>query len=110
MKKKLVLFITIFSALMPLSVHGDCGNLGCVDVKIENIYVTANSNVLVMTSGDETSLGCTETTGKYLVLDTDDKNSNLIYSSILAARTAEREIKFVIKSGSSNCSISRVEY
>ncbi len=114
MNKSISKIMIALAILVPGIAHSSCGTQSCSNVTIENIYTTADGNVLIMTSGDETTLGCTQTSGKYVTLDTTSPNSNLIYSGLLASRMANREVKIVIQSssvsGSAICRISRVEF
>lgn len=96
--------------MISAAAFADCGTYACTNVKIEKLYVTATTNILVMTSGNEANLNCTGTSGKYVRLNLDNKNGALIYSTLLAARTADNFVKIVIVDGSDKCDISRVEY
>jgi hypothetical protein len=65
---------------------------------------------LVLTSGDESKLNCTGTDGNYVTLNTADKNHQLVYSALLAARTSNKPMQINVVAGSSGCLIERVEY
>ncbi len=61
------------------------------------------------TSGDESKLTCGNG-GAYVTLNTDDKNSKEIYSTLLTARTTNKPLQINIFENSVGCMIERIEY
>lgn len=105
--KILSVFITLS---FPVISVAECQSTSCDNVNIENLYITSSSNILVTTSGTESSLNCSGTDGKYLTLDTNSKNSKEIYAALLSARTINQPMQIVINKESSGCIIKRVEF
>lgn len=110
MKIPVKLITLMFLAICSTPSKAICESNSCWDVKIENLYVTAQSNIIVTTSGDESVLPCSGTDGKYVTLNTEHKNSDYIYSTLLAARTADKSVQIVVYPGSEGCIIDRIEY
>ncbi len=105
--KRIVFFIVFLFTVG--NVQADCSSLGCQNVAVENLYVTATSSTLVMTSGDESQLNCSGTDGRYVTLNVNDPQHELIYSALLTAMAMQKNIQVNIVPGSVGCTIQRVE-
>lgn len=109
-KRFYFLLFIIFAVFNSAYSFAECASTSCVGVVIENLYIRANGSILVITSGDESQLTCSGTDGTYFTLDTSSTNSNLIYSALLAAQTANKQIQINTSKDSVGCVISRIEY
>ncbi len=87
-----------------------CASTACTDVAIENLYIRASGDILVITSGDESQLTCSGTDGTYFTLDNNTENSDKIYAALIAAQTANKKIQINTTQGSNGCVINRIEY
>lgn len=82
-----------------------CGTKGCAGM-IERIYMPNTDYIYIGTDEDETILNCVAVSGVYMTLNRSHRNFSEIYSAMLAAQHAGKEMYFRISEGSSNCSIS----
>ncbi len=108
MSKKYFVFLVLL--LSTNYVNADCSGNSCNSVYVDLLYVRASGDVSVGTSGTETGLNCTPggTNGVYLKLYKSDLSSDFIYSTLLAAQMANRQVKIRISEGSSDCHISYI--
>lgn len=85
-----------------------CTAISCYS-KIERLYVRANGSILVrpMDGGLE-NLNCTPVSGKYLALRTSEQNFKELYSLLLSAALAKRQINIRITDGSTDCRIGYI--
>ena len=86
----------------------DCSANACGTVHVERLYVNAEGLIYVATSGTETSLSCTPVSGKYLTLVTTATNADEVFSTLLAAQLADKQVTIRIVTSSSNCSIAYI--
>lgn len=107
---KLKLFAIFIPFMLSAEVMANCAGTYCANVKVENLYTTTTGNILLMTSGDESKLTCSGTDGSYVTLNTDDRNSDKVFSILLAAKTADKAVGVRITANSGGCEIQRVEY
>ncbi len=84
-----------------------CNNTGCIST-ISLLYTTANGPVYIGTPQDEKLANCTPVKNVYFTLNTNSKNAQEIYSTLLAAYMAGKKVKLRIIEGSSNCELSYV--
>lgn len=107
---KLLSVTLILLSSYSTQVFSACTAGTCSNVTIENLYITAAGNTLVITSGDESILNCTGTDGKYMTLVTADSNSKAVFAALLAARTSDKPVSLRVNEGSTGCTVQRVEY
>lgn len=100
--KKLVLII--LGLLTTTSAIAECGGVSCVDERITRIYVNADGDTLISTSGDETKLSCTPSSNKYITLEKSSTNYDATYSLLLMAHTTEHPI-WVRTNSSGDCKL-----
>lgn len=85
-----------------------CNSDYCGDVYIDKLYVADSGFVYVATSADEKILNCQAESGVYLTLNPDDKGSDRIYSTLLAAQISGRKISTIqVADNSQGC---RIQY
>ncbi len=84
----------------------ECTSKWCSDVYVDTLFVRANGDISVATSGTETLLNCTAYQGVYTTLQQSAANSDDIYALLLAAYMADKKVLVRIVEGSSNCEIS----
>ena len=66
----------------------ECGGVSCTDVKITRLYVTANGDTVISTSGDESKLSCDAGSSGYITLEQGgNRNYNSTYALLLASHT-----------------------
>ena len=99
---KYVLFLVV---LLPTIVNADCSANACSNVYVDFLYVRANGDVSVGTSGTETGLNCTPGSDVYLRLHKSDQSSDFVYSTLLAAQLANKKVTIRTIGGSSDCQI-----
>jgi hypothetical protein len=98
----------VFSLLSVIFVNNAfaaCNGVSCSDVKITRLYVTANGNTVISTSGDESKLTCNAGSSGYISLDPNSSNYNSTYSLLLTAHTTEHPI-WIRTTDSGSCQLS----
>jgi len=103
--KKTLINILIFGTLTVSSYAGSCNATGCNDVTIESISVRLSGAMLIATSGNESSLGCTSPANRYITL-LDGPGKNAIYSMLLTKMTTKAKATLRITPGSSVCALA----
>ena len=96
--------ITILALIFSTAVFAECGGNSCVDVKITRLYVNADGDTLISTSGDETRLTCTPNSNTYITLKKSSANYDATYSLLLAAHTLEHPV-WVRATSSDHCRV-----
>ncbi len=96
--------LTISFLLLNTSVYAECEQWSCVDVKITRLYVNADGDTLLSTSGDETKLSCTASSNTYIKLEKSSANYDATYSLLLAAHTLEHPV-WIRTSTSGDCKV-----
>ncbi len=106
MSKKFLVFLILLSSAN--YANADCNGNICSSVYVDVLYVRATGDVSVATSGTETGLNCTPggTHGAYLRLHKSDLSSDFVYSALLAAQMANKQVNIRTVEGSSDCKIS----
>ena len=99
--------LLILFSLASLAVRADCDGHSCTYVKITRMYVEAEGDTVIGTSGDESNLSCDAGSNGYITLDSGVKNYKEIYSLLLTAHTIEKLI-WVRTTNSGTCKISYV--
>jgi len=78
--------------LISIGVNAECEGHSCVDVKITRLYVQADGDTIISTSGDESKLSCDSGSDGYITLDYDSKNYKEIYSLLLTVHTMGKAV------------------
>ena len=93
-------------AFMPFATYADCSTKSCSKVTVDMLYVQANGNILVGTSGAESNLNCGTASEGYVTLLQSSSNFEIMYSTLLASRMADRTVRIRIAENTPGCSIS----
>lgn len=72
------------------------------------LYVTSNNNILVGTTDEESELNCGTAPNGYVTLLKASKNFEVIYSTLLASRMADKKVTIRIIEDSELCDIAYV--
>ena len=101
--------ITTLIALTFSSVNyaDSCASWGCIST-IEHLVTNAEGNIYIDTPLDESVANCTRYADTYFVLNSNSKNSDKIYSTLLAAYISKSKVQLRIIEGSPNCEIGYV--
>jgi hypothetical protein len=86
------------------NLFANCDAESCVGVKVTRMYVTANGDTKISTSGDESRLSCNAGRKGYIALDPNSKNYKATYSLLLTAHTTDHPI-WVTTSTSGPCNV-----
>lgn len=81
-----------------------CSGGSCKDVTITRLYVTADGDTVISTSGDESQLSCSAGPSGYIKLRSTSTNYNATYSLLLASHISQDPI-WVRASDSGDCTI-----
>ena len=66
----------------------ECGGVSCTDVIITRLYVIANGDTIISTSGDESKLSCDAGSFGYITLEKEgNRNYNSTYALLLTSHT-----------------------
>lgn len=90
--KRITLNYTAFIFLIGMSgfSNAGCGGIDCAGVTIDRIYMRPGaSSLAISTSGDESKLDCSASSGRYISLPLNESASNEAYALILAAHQAQ---------------------
>jgi hypothetical protein len=85
--------------------NAECQPTACVGF-VDQVYVEANGNLYVQTSGNETLANCTPNSGIYLYLAASATNFKEIYAMLLTAETLGWQVTLRIVDSSNPCTIS----
>ncbi len=105
---KLFPFVLLFSLLVfgqAVAATGSCDADRC-QASVKTLYPHENGNVYVEVDANMNALDCTLNQGKYIVLEDDHLRHSEIYSMLLTAIVANRQMVVRITNGSSNCKLS----
>lgn len=85
--------LSILLSLLAVNVaYADCADWNCTNVQITRMYVTANGNTMVGTSGDESQLSCDAGGAGYIFLSPTASNYDSTYALLLTAHTTEHPV------------------
>jgi hypothetical protein len=106
---------SIFTATLMLGssiVSAACGGGACTDITIDKLYVDAASGtVYIGTSGDEKLLDCQALGNVYVTLVAGGLGNEGIYSTLLAAKIANKKIEQIrVLNGSVGCTVGYVVF
>ena len=106
---KNITFLTFLFVLATISSSavasdGNCDNnyltgygfRSCNNVNITSVLVHDGGNIKIETSADETQLGCTPDSGKYLTLSGDAEGTKSMYAIVLQAIAMGKKMSFRI--------------
>ncbi len=99
--------------ILPTAAGATCAGKACNGIYIDMLYPnnTATAKVYIQTTGDESLLtDCTAFNGNSFTLEVTTDAAKAIYSTLLAALTADRPIDVVGVTGSNECEIAFVRY
>lgn len=100
-------FILIFSSTYTFA---SCSPQACV-TKIKRLYLTGGTSGSILVMPTEVAQGyvnCTLKEGHYLTLKNDHPLFSEIYSTLLAIKIAEKNVRIRIVEESNNCEISYI--
>jgi len=105
--KKSILAVAV-AALFTTSAYATCASTACQNVQITNVYVQADGQTFIQTSGDESQLtGCTARAGAYVIVSTTALGKNQIYSALLTAQTTNKAITVQVQAdGGGECEVA----
>lgn len=81
-----------------------CSGNSCKDVTITTLYVVADGDTIISTSGDESQLSCSAGPSGYIKLKRGSTNYNATYSLLLASHISQSPI-WVRASDSGECTV-----
>ncbi len=84
-----ILFL-ILSAVS-INAFAACGTKSCSGVYVDQLYLRNVGTHLIQTSGDEKSLNCIPTSGKFITLR-DNENKGDLLSLLMAAQLANKPV------------------
>jgi len=88
--KKLIGLMSILA--IGSSAYAGCTSTGCKGVKIDRLYLTGNGNVFVRTTGNQSALNCTLSSGAYMTLPVNSAGTKAIYSAFLTAQVTKKDV------------------
>lgn len=97
----------LLSLLAANVAYADCADWSCTNVQITRMYVTANGNTIVGTSGDESQLSCDAGGAGYIFLKPSASNYDSTYALLLTAHTTEHPV-WIRTSKTSACEVMYV--
>jgi hypothetical protein len=98
-------FMSIVLALFCVKgLAGTCGSNLCT-AQVKNLYPHENGSIYVEADADMSPLDCTRNQGQFMVLENSNPLRSEIYSMLLAAHMANKEVTMRIANGSSNCRV-----
>jgi hypothetical protein len=107
-KKKKNIIISVFSLIMFLtngsSIFAECSGDSCKEL-IERIYLHADGNIYIGTSGNEKGLSCTPSGDIYVVLKNNHLLQKEIFSTLLSAHFLNKKVWIRINPNSSPCEV-----
>lgn len=98
------LALSLLFLCIPFIAKAECSGYRCTDVKISRMYVQADGNTLIGTSGTEDNLDCKALSDVYITLGISNKNYNATYSLLLAAHTTNQTVQ-IRTTSSGDCKI-----
>ncbi|WP_086932875.1 hypothetical protein [Agarilytica rhodophyticola] len=84
--------LVIFGIFLAGDVFAGCSGLSCTNVTITRLYVTADGDTRISTSGDERGLSCDAGSQGYITISPWVRNYDAIYKLLLSAHTDNRPI------------------
>ena len=101
---KYILSLLVFS--VSVFSNADCVGTSCTGVTIDRLYLyLSQSKVSFSTSGDESKLDCTTSTGMYISLPLDLTSSKEAYSLLLAAHQSQNTVWVKTTGAGTSCEV-----
>lgn len=94
-----------FLLVMPAISYASCSGGACLDVKIQELQVGADGVVYIQTSGTETALNCTPEANTFIKLNATTDGGKIIFSSLLASHTADKNVNVRVVDNVSPCQV-----
>jgi hypothetical protein len=85
--------------------NAECVPTACIGL-VDQVYVEANGDLYVQTSGNETLANCTPNSGLYLYLAGGATKFKEIYAMLMSAQALGWQVTLRIVDGSNPCTIS----
>ncbi|NRD72032.1 hypothetical protein HQQ94_01990 [Shewanella sp. VB17] len=104
-KRMLKLAVGTLALSLTSSAYAACRSTGCEDVYVDILYVNASGIIHIGTSGDETLMSCTATSGVYATLKRSEPAADMIFSTLLAAQTANKKVHIRTEAKSADCKV-----
>ena len=104
--KNIILLILIIN-ISWTAVAGTCSTILC-DAKIDILYVHENTNIYVQPAADTSTLNCTLSQSS-MVLEKSNTMQQEMYSLLLSAKLADKEVRLRIEESSNICRIMYVQ-
>lgn len=92
------------------SAFATCNEDNCRSVFVERLFLRESGSIYVDTSGIEANLNCEAIDSRYVELPVNHGNRDSIYSMLLSAQLAEREVWLNLKPGGSTGNRCIVRY
>lgn len=83
------------------------GGGACSSVTVDRIYLNAEGNHLIGTSGDESKLNCTAA-GGLLTLDSNRSNKRDMLALLMLSQVTKQSLSIRLIDNSSNCEITYI--
>lgn len=99
--------ILIFGLILGHQAVADCSGGNCTGVTITRLYVIANGDTVISTSGDESQLSCSAGPSGYIRLTSNSTNYNAAYSLLLTSHISQTPI-WIRTSDSGTCTVTYV--
>lgn len=105
MKGPILSLLACSCVLFANTSDAECVPTNCTGY-LDQVYMEANGNLYVQTSGNETLANCTPASGVYLFLSGSASNFKEIYAMLLSAQAMGWQVTLRILDGSNPCAIS----
>lgn len=98
----------VFLLAMPAISYAQCSAGSCIDVKVQEMQVGTDGVVYIQTTGTETGLSCAPESNVFIKLNATTDGGKIVFSSLLAAQTAGKNVNVRIVDGVNPCQVSYV--
>ena len=99
------ILLILLGICFSITANAECSSKSCSAVNVEMLYVQKDADVLVGTSGTEANLNCGTASNGYVTLLSSSDNFNVMYSTLLASRMANKSVRIRISESSEKCTI-----
>lgn len=102
--------LTLLFILISQNSFAGCEGTGCIDVKIEMLYVDI-TKTYIKTDGVETNLdNCTPDSSVYVALDHSHPSADKIYALLLTAYTSKMNVQMRFYGGIGDTGLCTIQY
>lgn len=100
----------IFACVMTFATasFADCNPISCSGVYVDMLYVKAEGEHRVATSGDERLLNCNAVSDVYVTLPKSE-NEDVLISTLMTAQATDRKVTVRIRENTNNCEVIYVK-